>query len=136
MSTVIIFPLREMGKIARYPFGRKVWPSKALREFDFGDKVGEPKVSQQVVDITQVEAPSSMIVQWIGLPFDTTYTWNASWCERQGLDFSMSKIASIESLGSIPQMAESKAFLYAGQSCNTSRADISDGAFAKSSTML
>ena len=62
MSMVTIFPLRVMGKIARYPFGRNVWPSKALREFDGHVKVGEPKASQQACDITQVEAPSSMTV--------------------------------------------------------------------------
>ena len=61
-STVTVFPHRVMGNLARYPFGRNMWPSKALREFDGGVKVGEPKASQQACDITQVEAPSSMTV--------------------------------------------------------------------------
>ena len=83
MSTFTVFPLRVMGKLERYPFGRNVWPSKALREFDGSDKVGEPNASQQAYDITQVKAPSSMTVRCIGLPFDVTCTWNVSWCERR-----------------------------------------------------
>ena len=55
MSTVIVFPISEMGTLARYIFRRKAWPLKGLREFDGGDKVGEPKGSQHGVDITQVE---------------------------------------------------------------------------------
>ena len=74
------FPTKRNGKASN--IGRKVWPSKDLREFDGADKVGKPKASQHTVDIMQVEARSSMTVRWIGLPFDTTCTWNASWYER------------------------------------------------------
>ena len=63
-----------MGKLARYPFGIKVWLSKAFREFDDGVRVGEPRVSQHEVDMTQVEAPLSMTVQCISLPFEVIYT--------------------------------------------------------------
>jgi len=51
MSTVTIFPYKVMGKMGRYPFGIKVWPSKALREFDDGDRFGEPRVSQHEADM-------------------------------------------------------------------------------------
>lgn len=39
-----------------------VWPSNALREFNDEERVGEPKASQHEVDMTEVEAPSSMTV--------------------------------------------------------------------------
>ena len=64
-SIVTIFPANVMGKLAKYPFGTKVWPSKALREFNGGDRVGEPRASQHEADLTQVEAPSSMTVRCI-----------------------------------------------------------------------
>ena len=73
-SIVTVFPAKVMGKLANYPFGTKVWPSKALREFDDGDRVGEPKVSQHEVDMMQVEASSSMIVLCIPLPFEVICT--------------------------------------------------------------
>ena len=73
-STVIVFPAEVMGKLAKYPFGTKVWPSKALREFDDGERVGEPKVSQHEADMMQVEAPLLMTVQCIPFPFEVICT--------------------------------------------------------------
>jgi len=67
-----------MGKMARCPFGIKVWPSKSLREFDGKARVEEPRESQHEADMIQVEAPSSMTVLCTNLPFEVICTWNAS----------------------------------------------------------
>ena len=73
-SIVTVFPAKVMGKLARYPFGTKLWLLKALREFNGGERVGEPMVSQHEADMAQVEAPSSMTVLCIPLPFEVIYT--------------------------------------------------------------
>lgn len=52
----------------------KVWSSKALREFDDGEKVGEPKASEHEADMIQVEAPSSMTILCTPCPFENICT--------------------------------------------------------------
>ena len=85
----MVFPAKVMEKLARYPIGIKLWPLKALREFNGGNRFGEPRASQHEVDMKQVEAPSSMTVLCIPLPFEKKFTWNASWWEREGLHLSI-----------------------------------------------
>jgi len=79
MSTVTVFPYKVMGKLTRYPFGIRMWSSKAFREFDSGVRVGESKVIQHEADMTQIEAPLSMTILCTPLPFEVICTWNASW---------------------------------------------------------
>ena len=60
---------------------------------------GEPKAFQQVIDIIQVTAPSSIMVRKEKLLSEQTVICNASWCERQGSLWSTLKEIMFDSEG-------------------------------------
>ena len=82
-----------------------------------------------------VEAPSSIMHQWMTKFQMETETWNAKVEGMQGSDWSKSNAITFESFGSIAPMAESKVLRCDGQFFKTN-ADMAAGDWAKSSTML
>ena len=61
ISTVL--PHSSMCKLLDIPYGMYVLPSDVFNVVDDCDKGGEPKFFEQLIDIIQVDAPSSMIVR-------------------------------------------------------------------------
>ena len=59
----IVFPPSSTFKLLRIPHGVYVLPSNAFNVVEDRDKVGDPKVFQQLIDIIHVDAPSSIIVR-------------------------------------------------------------------------
>ena len=60
-STQTVFPARVIGKLRKRPMGWEAWPSHARRVIVEGANSGDPSYFQSKVDITQVDAPSSII---------------------------------------------------------------------------
>ena len=61
-SISIFMPPSSICKLLNIPYGAYVLPSNAFNVVDDRDKGGEPKVFYQLIDIIQVDAPSSIIV--------------------------------------------------------------------------
>lgn len=61
ISTVL--PPSLTCKLLNIPYGVSVLPLNVFNVVDDRNKGGEPKVFQQLIDIIQVDAPSSMIIQ-------------------------------------------------------------------------
>jgi hypothetical protein len=99
------------------------------------ERVEEPRAFQQTRDITEVAAPSSMISHLIVCLEYSTWIWKATWYGKRGFTSMMSNLITFEPLGSRAPKAESKAFLYDGNVWSTSKADIAQGAWPRSSTI-
>jgi hypothetical protein len=114
----------------------KEYPSKYLRMV--GDVVifVEQRDFQHDKDIMQVVIPSSITVRNIFLFRQPTMIFNASWCERQGSLYYVSKKIILDSERSIPTMVDRKDLFCEGQLCNTSSVDMSHGSLERSSTIL
>ena len=60
-STQTVLPTRVIGKLWNKPMGWEVWPSHAQRVIMEGANSGDLSCFQTEADITQVDAPSSII---------------------------------------------------------------------------
>ena len=84
MSTQIVLPARVIGKLRKRPMGWEAWPSHAQRVMVEGANSGDPSCFQTEADITQVDAPSSMM-HWETLAFQIlTGIWKATKVGRGG----------------------------------------------------
>ena len=95
------------------------------------DNEGDPSVFQQLIDIIQVEAPSSMIVRWIFLLRALTWIRKANWAGNYGVYPEWLKTTRLEFVGSTPPIADSKACFWEGQFYNTSSVDKAEGDWAQ-----
>ena len=60
-STQTVLPARVIGQLRNRPMGWEAWPSHARRVIVEGANSGDPSCFQTEADITQVDAPSSII---------------------------------------------------------------------------
>lgn len=70
--TITVLRLRSTGKEAMIPWRLNWCPSKAFEKVGDGTNSREPKYCQQDNDMTDVEAPSSIMVQHICVPIEAT----------------------------------------------------------------
>ena len=88
------------------------------------------------MDITHIDAPSSIMHRCTTKFQIDTEIWKAMVDGMHGYLFSMSNVINLESEGSTAPRVAIKAFHYVGNVLSTSRADMAVGVWAKLSIML
>ena len=96
-----------------------------------GCRIGDPSFCQTKVDMTHVDAPSS-IIHWCTTKLRMeTEIWKAIVEGMRGSLFSMSNVISLELVWSTTPREASKDFCFIGHVLSTSRVDMAVGVCAK-----
>jgi hypothetical protein len=98
--------------------------------------LGEPMEFQEEINMMQVEAPSSTIVQNMFLSIVHTLIWKDTWWKSPWVTWNESKVIKLNSKGSTLPMVENKDFHCMGKLWRNSNRDMAHGAWAMSSIML
>ena len=101
-----------------------------------GCRIGDPRFCQTKVDMTHVDAPSSIMHRCTTKFRMDTGILKAIVEGMCDSPFSVSKVISLELEGFTTPRVASKDFCCIGHVLSTSRADMAVGVWAKSSTML
>ena len=135
MKTVLL--ARVIGQLGNNPMGQEAWPSHTQRVIVEGANSGDPSCFQTEANITQVDAPSSVMHQEM-LTFQIlTGIWKVTEVGRGGCsDCSRSKKINPSSIGSIVSMIDRRASLCERHNWRSSSIEMGAGYCAKSSTML
>ena len=99
-------------------------------------RIGDPSFYQTKVDITHMDAPSSIMHRCTTKFWMDTRIWKAIVEGMHGSLFFVSKVISLESEGSTAPRETNKVLCCIGHILSTSRVDMVVGIWDKSSTTL
>ena len=136
-STQTILPTRVIRQLQNMPMGFEEQPSHTQRVIVEGSNSGDPRCFQTKANITQVDAPLSMIQQET-LEFRIlTGIWKVTEAGRGGCsDHSKSKTIKRSYEGSTAPMVVSRDFHYEGNDWRSSSVEMAARDCTKSSTIL
>jgi len=96
------------------PKGCKLFPLNALKVICDKERLGDPIFIETANDMTQYEAPSSIVHWWILKFIKLTMNWIATSWGRHGFELSKSNAIELTSIGSMPQIEFNKALICEG----------------------